>query len=292
MRAQVMTGIRARERNPREIASTALMAAAFPGHAYGRPVAGTLASLAAITVDDLRAFHRRTFARDNLKVAVVGAIDQATLGAMLDEVFGGLPAKADTVAIADATPPKSARIDVAMAIPQTLIRFAAPGLKRDDPDYIPAFVAAFMLGGGGPGSRLYDEVRERRGLAYSISLGLDSFDHAGLITGGTSTRGDQADTVVALIEDGIRRFAGEGPSADELARTKAYLTGSYPLRFTTSTRIARQLLAIQLEHLGIDYIDRRNDLIAAVTIDDVRAAARRLFGDGDLIVVRVGEPAT
>jgi zinc protease len=292
IRAQVMTGIRARERNPGEIASNALMKAIFPDHPYGRPVEGTQASVAAITVDDLNAFRHRVFARDNLKVAVVGAIDAATLGAMLDEVFADLPAAADLAPIAEAAPPKSARIDVPLAIPQTLIRFAGPGLKRNDPDYIPAAVATYILGGGGDGSRLFDEVRDQRGLAYAISLSLDPLDHAGLVVGGTSTRADQADAVLALVESEIGRFAEEGPTADELAQAKDYLIGSYPLGFTTSTRIARRLLGIELDGLGIDYIDRRSDLIAALTVDQVRAAARRLFGGGDLVVVRVGQPAS
>ena len=292
VKAQVISGLRGDERNPRDIASNALMRAAFPDHAYGRPVEGTLQTVAAITVADLKVFHRQTFARDNLKIAVVGAIDAATLGTVLDEIFGGLPVKANRAGIAEPAPLAGARIDVAMAIPQTVIGFAAPGLIRGDPEFIPAYVATFILGGGGSGSRLYDEIRERRGLAYSISLGLRPFDYGGIVTGGTSTRSDQADTVVSLIEEEIRRFADEGPSEEELAKAKAYLIGSYPLRFTTSTRIARQLLAIQLDDLGIDYVDRRDELIAAVTIDDVRRAAARLFGGDDLIVVRVGEPAS
>ena len=292
MREQLLTRIRARERNPGEIAGNALMEAAFAGHAYSRPVEGTPESLAAITADDLRAFHRRVLARDNLRVAVVGAIDGPTLAAMLDQMFAALPAAADTEPVAEAPPLASARVDVDMAIPQSEIRIAAPGVKRDDPDYIPAYVAAFLLGGGGPGSRLYDEVRARRGLAYAISLGLSTLDHGGLVSGGTSTRADQADDVLALVEAEIALFAAVGPTADELAKAKAYLIGSYPLRFRTSSQIARRLLGIQLDRLGIDYVDRRSGLIAAVTVEEVRAAAQRLFGDGRLIVVRVGRPAS
>src|SRR4029078_1248448 len=128
------------------------------------------------------------------------------------------------------------RLDIAMTIPQTVIRFGGKGVKRNDPDSIPASVAAYILGGGGCSSRLYAEVREKRGLAYSISLGLSAYDHAGAVYGGTSTRGDQAEKVVSLIEEENRRFATDGPTPDELAHTKSYLTGSYPLRFSTSTR--------------------------------------------------------
>jgi zinc protease len=181
-------------------------------------------------------------------------------------------------------------VAIGMDIPQTVLTFAGPGLKREDPDFIPATVAAYILGGGSFSSRLYSEVREKRGLAYSVSLGLSPLDHAGLVYAGTSTRADQAGEVVKLVQDVVRRFAEEGPTDKELADAKSYLIGSYPLRFDTSTKIAGLLLSIQLDDLGIDYIDKRNDLIAAVTIEDVRRVAKRLFS-GDMVVVRVGQPA-
>lgn len=292
IRAQIAAGIRSNERDPEDRASNALMAAAFPDHPYGLPKVGTLESLAAITTDDLKTFHGKTIARDNLKIAVVGAIDAATLASLLDEVFSGLPVKANLVGIPETAPAGGAPVDVAMAIPQTVIQAVGKGLKRDDPDFIPASVAGYILGGGSFSSRLYTEVREKRGLAYSVYLGLVPLDHAGAVFIGTSTRADQASNVVDLIDGEIRRFAEEGPTEKELADAKSYLIGSYPLRFDTSTDIANNLLGIQLDDLGIDYVDRRNDLIAAVTIDDVRRVAKRLFADGDRIVVRVGQPAT
>jgi zinc protease len=113
-----------------------------------------------------------------------------------------------------------------------------------------------------------------------------------VVTGGTSTRADQADQVVSLIQEQVRRFAEAGPTEEELAKAKNFLIGSYPLRMDTSARIANRLLGIKMDNLGIDYIDRRDDLIAAVTIDDVRRVARRLFGSGEFIIVRVGPPAS
>jgi zinc protease len=153
-------------------------------------------------------------------------------------------------------------------------------------------VASYILGGGGFESRLYGEVREKRGLAYSVSLGLVALTHAGAVFGSTSTRADQASDVVALIQSEVKRFAAEGPTVDELAKAKSYLTGSYALRFNTSGKISGELLSMQLDNLGIDWIDKRNAAINAVTIDDVRRATGRLFGSGDLTVVKVGEPST
>jgi zinc protease len=292
IRSQVITGIKAGERDPGEIASRAMMEAVFGGHPYAAPSEGTAESVAAITADDLNAYRNKILARDNLKVAVVGDIDAAELGPMLDQMFGDLPVKANRIGVPDVAPREAKAIDVPMAIPQAIIQVAGNGLKRDDPDFIAASVASYILGGGGFTSRLYEEIREKRGLAYSVWLGLIPLDHAGLWFVSTSTRADQAGTVVALIEDEVKRFAEEGPTEQELAEAKAYLIGSYPLRFDTSGNIADQLLAIQLEDLGIDYVDKRNDLIAAVTIDDIRRVSKRLFGDDGRVVVRVGAPET
>ncbi len=292
IRDQILASIRRDERDPGRVASSTLMATAFPGHPYGRPVNGTAASIARIDVGDLRRFHRANIARDNLTVAVVGAIDAEKLAGLLDRVFGGLPETADLTSVDDTRPVVAERIEVDMQIPQTNIRLIAPGIKRDDPEFLDGYVAAFILGGGGFTSRLFDEIREERGLAYSVGLGLGALDHAGLVSGGTSTRTDQADQVVEIIEQEIRRYADDGPTEDELERAKNYLIGSYALRFTTSSRIANQLLFIQLDDLGIDYVDRRNDLIADLTIEDVRAAAARLFAEGGFTIVRVGQPAS
>jgi zinc protease len=293
IRAQIIAGIRSDERDPDNVAGEALAAAAFPNHPYGRPVEGTLETVAAITADDLRTFHGKNVARDNLKIAVVGAINSAELAEFLDEVFGSLPVKANLDLVGNVEPIIGERIDIAMNIPQTVLLFAGKGLVRSDPDFVPAAIALRILGGGAFSSRLYEEVREKRGLAYSIGFGLRALDHGGLTVGGTKTRADQADRVVDLIESEIARFASEGVAADELAQAKSYLIGSYASRFTTSTRIARQLLAIQLDDLGIDYIERRNDLIASVTVGDIGRVTQRLFGEGEeLTVVRVGQPAS
>ena len=288
IRAQVITGLRRAETDPDSIAGKALIQTAFPDHPYGRPSAGTAESVAAITADDLRTFRGKNFARNNLKIAVVGSISPDELKTLLDEVFGALPVKSNLEPVRDVEPVVPATIDIPFDTPQSVLSFAGPGLKRDDPDFIPAFVASYILGGGSFSSRLYEEIREKRGLAYSVGLGLSPYDHAGLYSGGTRTRNAEADNVIALIREEIEKFAKDGPSEEELAAAKNYLIGSFALRFTTSGRIAGQLLSQQLDGLGIDYIDRRNDLVAAVTIEDVKRAAKRLFS-GDMIVVRVGQ---
>ncbi len=289
IRSQIASNIRGRENDPESVAGDAWMKAAFPNHPYGNPSDGTSESLAAITVDDLKAFHDNTFARGNLKIGVVGDIDPDSLGRLLDQAFGKLPAEPKLTPVPNVQPVLGAKVDIDMAIPQTIIRFGGDGLLRNDPDFIPAYVANQILGAGDFSSRLYSEVREKRGLAYSVGTYLAPYDHAGIFVGGTATRADRADESLKLIESEITRFATDGPTEVEVAKAKSYLIGNYPLRFDNSGEIAGQLLAIQLDDLGIDYINKRNDMIRAVTVDDVKRAAARVFGPDRLIVARVGQ---
>ncbi len=291
MRSQIESGLRRELQDPNAVAGRVWSEAAFGDHPYGRPVNGTLETVATVTAEDIRAFHARTLARDNLVVAVVGNVDAETLAPILDEVFGGLPEAASLDEVADATVDGSDGATVVeMDIPQTVVQFGRPGLKRHDEDFIPAFVANHILGGGSFSSRLFREVREVRGLAYSVYTYLYPLEHSALFVGGVATRNDRAGQSLDIIREEIRRFAADGPTEEELEQAKRYLKGSYALRFDTSARIARQLVELQLEDLGIDYINTRNDLIDAVTMEDVRRAAARLLDEGQLSVVLVGRP--
>ncbi|MDJ1157879.1 pitrilysin family protein [Chelatococcus sp. SYSU_G07232] len=291
VRAQVLAGLRHEAKDPDTLANRAFFAAAFPNHPYGHPIRGTLDSVEAVGRADLDDLRRRGLARSNLVVSVVGAIDAATLARHLDAVFGALPATADLVEVPEIAPDGlGSRTVVDVDVPQSVIRFGGPGIARRDPDFMPAFVLNHILGGGAFTSRLFQEVREKRGLAYGVSTGLMPLRRAAMFTGGTATKNERAAESLAVIREEIGKLLAEGPSADELAKAKQYLIGSYALNFDTSTKIASQLVQIALEGLGIDYIDRRNDLVAAVTAEDLRRAAQRLYGAGELLVVVAGRP--
>ena len=252
---------------------------------------GTLESLPLITREDLSAYRERVLARETLKIGVVGAIDAAALAGELDRVFGHLPARARLEPVADVAPQGiGTRQVVDLDIPQSSIRFGAPGLARRDPDWIPGLIVNHVLGGGVFSARLFREVREKRGLAYSVYSHLTPYAHAALVSGGTSTKNERAAESLALIESEIRAMGASGPTEDELDKAKKYLIGSYALNFDTSTKIAGQLVRIQVDDLGIDYMDRRNGLVAAVTPAEAARVAARLFGDGRLLVAVVGRP--
>jgi zinc protease len=287
IRAQVTSGLRRDTTSPTALAGRKFLEVAFgAAHPYGRPSTGTLDSVAKIDVADLKDYVRRVVAKDTLRVAVVGDVDADTLGKLLDTTFGALPAKASLAAVADiavAKPPQ--RAFIALDVPQTVVTFGGPGIRRHEPDFMAGFVMNHILGGGGSSSRLYREVREKRGLAYSVYEALSWMDHSALFIGNTGTRADRAGETVDAIEQEIRRIAEQGPTQTELDEAKSYLKGSQMLALDTSSKLAQALLQYQLDRLPIDYIEKRNAIIDAVTLDDAKKAAQRLWGQGLLTVV-------
>ncbi len=225
-------------------------------------------------------------AKDTLRIAVVGDVDPDTLGKLLDKTFGSLPAKASLTPVPDveaAKPPQ--RVFIPLDVPQTVVTFGGPGIGRHDPDFMAAYVVNHILGGGTLSSRLYHEVREKRGLAYSVYESLLWMEHSALFVGNTGTRADRAGETVDAINKEVRRMAEDGPTQQELDEAKSYLKGSQMLALDTSSKLASALLQYQLDKLPIDYIEKRNAIVDAVTLDQAKAVARRMWGQGLLTVI-------
>ena len=268
----------------------AFYARCFAGHPYGHPVAGDAASVSAITRDDLRNFARTHWVRGGMHIAVSGDVDTATLKSLLASAFRTLPQKA---------PPPIPPVHhmgapgtkiIPLPVPQPNIVFALPALPRKDKDFIPLYVANYILGGGGFSSRLTTEVREKRGLTYSISTSVNTQTRAGFFAGQVATKAGSVNETIKIIRGTIADFAKNGPTQKELDDAKTYLTGSFPLAFTSNVGITAQLNAFQDAGLPISYLKKRNGLISAVTVDDVRRAAKRVFGKGHLTIVIAGSP--
>ena len=291
IRSQVRVQLAEDSENPSVIARRALRELMFPGHPYSRPTRGTLESIDAIGVDDMRRFVSERFALDALKIAVVGDVTAEELGPLLDHAFLGLPSEAARFQLPDVEPQgKGEVLVIERDLPQSVMVFAHGGLKRQDPDFYAAYVANHVLGAGSFSSRLYEEVREKRGLAYSVYTYLNPMEHSALVVGGVATTNERAGESLQVIRDEWARMGAEGPTAEEVGDAKTYLTGSYPLRFSSSGDISGTLLGIQLDDLGIDYVNIRNDLVEAVTAEDAQRVARGLFRPEDLTVVIVGRP--
>ena len=291
IRGQILAGLRQDEENPDAIAGRTLMQALYPGHPYANPSDGTVASVEGLTRDDLLAFVRERLARNNLVIGVVGDIRADELAVAIDKVFGRLPAEAVDGSVADIeTPFDGSTTVVRKNVPQSSILFAQPGPDRHHEDFYALYVMNHILGGGGFTARLYNEVREKRGLAYSVYSYMAPYDHTAMIAGGAGTVNARVGETVDVIREEWRRMAEEGITESELDDAKKYMTGSYPLRFTSSGNIADMLVGLQLDDLGRDYFDIRNDLIEAVTLEDVNDAARRWLDPDSLTIVVVGDP--
>ena len=291
IRQQLVANLAYAERDPNKVAMKTWYQTAFAGHPYGRDPQGTEASLNAISHDDLEAYRSRVFAKENLKIVAVGDITADELGKLLDEVFGDLPAKPKLEPIPMAKPISGGKETwVSMEVPQSVGVFGLNAMLRKDPDFLTAFIVNQLLGGGGFSSRLMEEVREKRGLAYSAYSYLQPYRHGSLLAGGVATRADAIGQSMDLIRAELKKLATEGPTAEELDNTKKYLIGSYALRFDTNSKIASQLLGLYEDDFGPDYVEKRNALVEAVTLENAKRVAKRIFDNNDLIVTVVGPP--
>ncbi|MYH36861.1 MAG: insulinase family protein [Rhodospirillaceae bacterium] len=291
MRAGLLSGYLRDSRRPRYLARRAFWSSAFPDHPYGRPVSGTTKSLGAIARADLERFVADNLTRDNLFVGVVGDVTPAQLAVLLDKAFGSLPAKRKSRPVPAAAPKLEGGLVVKrFDTPQSVAMFGQPGLPRRHPDYYAAYVLNHILGGGFT-SRLYLQIREKRGLAYSVYSYLWPMRRTSLLLGAVATENARVAESVAIIRKEWTRIAEAGPTAEELAAARKYLTGSYPLRFSSSSRIADMLVGLQFEGLERDYFARRNGYIEKVTLADVRRVAKSLLKPGRLTFFIVGKPA-
>ena len=290
VRGQVLAGLRQDAKDPGTLASRQFRALAFGAHPYASSGDGTEETVSALTRDDMIAAHRAAIARDRIYVAAAGDISAQELGALLDTLFAGLPATGAAL-------PDRAPMDLSGGItvqnfpgPQATVIFGHQGIKRDDPDYFAATILNEILGGGRFSARLMSEVREKRGLTYGIGTYLLGYDQAELVMGQFSSANATVGQAIEVIREEWRKIAADGVTEAELANTKTYLTGSYPLRFDGNGPIASMLVGMQMIGLTPDYPKTRNAKVEAVTMDDVRRVAARLFREADLRFVVVGQP--
>ena len=293
VRGQLLAGLAYAARDPDRVASEQWAAMAFPGHPYGRPANGTPASMQKI---DARRSRRLLVA--HLRPATICASWRSatsmppTLAGVLDTRVRAAAGQGQAHAGgADRSRrrPRSSKV-IEMAVPQSVARFGLPAMPRKDKDFIAAFVLNTILGGGVMSSRLWEEVREKRGLAYSVYTTVQPFKQTSIFAGGVATKNEEIAQSLDVIRAELKRIAADGPTEKELADAKSYLTGSFALRFDSNAKIANQLLWIWQEELGLDYVDRRNGEIEAVTLADVKRVAKRLFEGQELIVTIVGKP--
>jgi zinc protease len=290
VREQVLAGLRANAKDPETIASETFDALAFGAHPYGSKGEGTVESVGALTREDIIAAHKGALARDRIYVAAAGDISAEELGKLLDTLLGDLPKTGTPLPASTEWLLKPGVTVKDFPTPQSVVLFGHQGITRDDPDFFAAFILNEVLGGGRFTARLMTEVREKRGLTYGVGTYLVPMDYAELVVGQFSASNDKVAEAIEVTRAEWAKIATEGITEEELATTKTYLTGSYPLRFDGNGPIANILVGMQMEGLPIDYAVTRNDKVNAVTMADVKRVAARLFLPDQLHFVVVGQP--
>lgn len=290
VRAQVLAGIAQDATDPDARAAQAFFAALFGDHPHGRPTAGTAEAVAALDADDLRAAHAAALARDRVFVGVAGDIGADALGPLLDDLLGGLPETGAPLPGPPPTPPGGGVRVVPFDTPQSVAIFGQPALAEDDPDFLTAYVINQIVGGSGFQSRLMQEVRERRGLTYGVYSWLAPLDGAPLWMGQVASANETMAEAVDIIRAQWADVAAGGVTEAELAAARQYLTGAFPLRFDGNARIAAILAGMQSDGRDPGYVARRNDMVRAVTLDDIRRVAARVMDAEALLFAVVGQP--
>lgn len=290
VRTQYIQALEQQVAQPDSMAARVFMHDFFNGHPYGHATMGDIASIKAITVQDLRAFAKSHWVKDGMKIAVAGDISRAAATKLLAATFRPVPGTSVAPVQKVGKLGRPGVHVVPMPVPQDTIIFGLPGIMRQDPDFMPGYVANYILGGGGFASRLMAEVREKRGLTYGISTSLSPMNQASLMIGSVATRADAVHQTIQVVRETMAKFAKDGPTPQELEDAKTYLTGSFPLAFASNRGTAAQLGTFQRQHLDISYVDKRNAMINAITLADVRRVAGRLFDPARLTVVIGGTP--
>ncbi len=282
--------LQTRETNAQYLASRARAAALYPDHAYARDVSAE--SLAAITQDAMRSQKDLLMVKDGMLVTAVGAMSPEELAPLIDAAVAELPEKSstsetDSVVLAA---PQPDPITVELPQPQSLVTFAAPAMRRDDPDFYTAVVLNYTFGGGGFQSRLMQDLRVDKGLTYGVYTQVSSDDKIQLWSGGGQTKNESAGEFISGVKENMVAMVETGMTEQELSDAKAYLTGSYPLGFDSNAKIAARMMGVRLDELPVDFFDKRNAMVEAVTLDDVNRVAAEYLNPENFTFVVVGQP--
>jgi zinc protease len=289
-KARVAAGLREADMKPDQIAARNLALLVYRDHPYGLRAAGELASVQQLTRGDLRAFHAQYYVASQAVVALIGDLSRAEAERISERLTAGLPRGDASAAAIPAPAPLAAGVlrEIDYPSAQAHILLGAPGMRRLDPDYFPLWIGNYILGGGGFNSRFTREVREKRGLSYSIYSSLTPYRHSGTFTIGLQTRSDQAQAALEVVRDTLREFVADGPTAEEVEGAKQYIIGGFALRTDTNRKILDYLAVIGFYGLPLDWLEQFPRRIGEVTLEQVRDAVRRRIDPDRLATVVVG----
>lgn len=282
---QLLAGFEFQKQNPGKLASLELFARLYGEHPYGHPSDGTAESIAPISAEQLRAFHQRAYAAGNLVIALVGDLSREQAEAAAAQVSAALPRGPALAPTAEPAPPEAGKSHIEFPSNQTHLMLAQLGIRRGDPDYAALYLGNQILGGGGFGTRLMEEVREKRGLTYGIYSGFSPMRASGPFMISMQTRAELADGALELVQQLVRDYLAEGPSEAELERAKREIAGSFPLSTASNADIVGQLGSIGFYDLPLTYLEDFMEQVQALTVEQVSTAMRKhLSADGFVIV--------
>ncbi len=287
---ELEVSINERETDPGYLASRAQIEALYPDHAYARQL--TMESVATFSTETMKAQADRILVKDGLMVTAVGAISPEELAPLIDQAVAGLPDTGETIETEQVVlrAPVAEPIVINLPQPQSSVTFLAPAMKREDPDFYTAVVLNYTLGGGGFSSRLMKDLRVERGLTYGVYTQVRAGDKLQVWSGGGQTKNESVGEFITAIEENLTALVNEGMTEEELADAKSYLTGSYPLGFDSNAKIAGNMMGLRLDDLPVDFFDKRNAMVEAVTLDDVNRVAREYLDPENFTFIVVGEP--
>ena len=290
--SQMLIGIKAKQQSPAAIAKDAFMKATYQSHPYAKPSEGTETSVKAINRKDIISFYKKHYTAKNSMIAIVGAVSHELAKQISEDISAGFQdgEKASSIrAVENLEEPQSIFIEYPSA--QTHILVGQPGMKRGDSDYFSLYVGNHILGGGGMVSRLFEEVREKRGLSYSAYSYFSPMLFKGPFTAGLQTKTDQADEAISVLLENIKNYIEQGPTEEELIAAKKNITGGYPLRIDSNSKILNYVVVIGYYKLPLDYLETFNNNVEVVTIESIKDAFKRRLSPDKLVMVKVGTPS-
>jgi zinc protease len=288
-RKRMLVSVRRAEQSAGDVASYTFFRAVYGDHPYATRPSGTQESLAALELSGVRDYYKQYYVAANAVIGIVGDLDRPAAGALAEALSASLQ-KGEA---APALPPperhdKPTELLVAHPTTQTHIHVGQPGMHRGDPDYFSLYVGNHVLGGGGLVSLLFDEVREKRGLSYSVSSYFSPMAQDGPFLVKLQTRNDQVDEALEVVMDTLQSFVDNGPTDEQLAAARKNITGGFPLRIDSNSKILEYIIMIGFYDLPLDYLETFSDKVRAVTREQVMDAFKRRLSRDSMVTVIVG----
>ncbi len=285
---QMLAGFEYQKQNPGRLAGLELFKRLYGDHPYAHSSDGTEKSIPGITITQMKAFHQKAYAAGNTVIALVGDLSRAEAEAMTAQVSAALPKGPALAKTAEPQEPKAGLTHIEFPSKQTTLMLAQLGIDRAEPDYAALFLGNQILGGGGFGTRLMDQVREKRGLTYGISSGFTSMQARGPFMISLQTRAEQSEGALKLVQDILRDYLATGPTQKEVDDAKRELAGSFPLSTASNGDIVAQLGAIGFYDLSLSYLEDFMQQVQALDVATVKAAMAKHLNADNLVIVTAG----